>query len=93
MSDDSHWIERAQSAEAKLATAQAGGDRLKEKLRSMMETLCARELSDGTIDIDFEALVRKLSTEHALVLRGMIDEHHRISGPPGAKPRLKLASG
>lgn len=93
MADESHWIERAQSAEAKLTTSQQQIERVKEKLRSIMETLCAREKSDGTIDIDFGALVQKLSTEHALELRAAIDQHHGISGAAGEKPRIRVASG
>lgn len=91
MPDESYWVDKAQSAEAKNSTYAEQVDRLKEKLRGMMETLCARERSDGTIDIDFDALVRKLSIEHALELRAAIDQHHRISGAGGEKPRVRLA--
>ena len=93
MADDSHWIERAQSAEARLTTAEANTNLVKEKFRNMMATLGARERGDGTVDIDFAALVDRLSPEHALELRAAIDEKHRISGDPGAKPKITVAAG
>jgi hypothetical protein len=89
---ESYWIERAQSAEAALSTCRDNQDRVKEKLRGMMETLGAKERGNGTIDIDFVALVGRLSLEHALELRAAIDEAHRISGAPGEKPRIKVAA-
>lgn len=87
---EQEWRERAQSAEAKLSTCQSNQDRIKEKFRDMMSMLGARERSDGSVDIDFDALVRKLSVEHALELRRAIDEYHRISGDAGEKPRIRL---
>ncbi len=88
--DESMWIERAQSAEAALTTCRAQADLLKEKVRDVTEALCARVKGNGTIDIDFDALVQKLSTEHALELRVAIDQHHRISGAAGEKPRVSV---
>ncbi len=88
--DISDWIERAQSAEAKLATCSAQTDRLKEQVRTVTETLCARVKGDGAIDIDFDALVQKLPTDQALGLRAAIDQHHRISGGAGEKPRVSV---
>lgn len=89
MSEDM-WIQRAQSAEASLTTCRDQTDRVNRKYRSVMETLGAKERSDGTIDIDFEVLVKRLSTEHALELRSVIDQHHRISGVAGEKPRISI---
>ncbi len=90
--DEKQWIERAQSAEAKLKTCQDNIDRVKEKFRGMMDALGAKERGDGTIDIDFEALVEKLSPEHALELRAVIDRRHRISGAAGEKPRMTVSA-
>ena len=88
-----HWIERAQSAETKLKTCQEQTERMKEKLRGIMETLGAKERSSGAIDIDFDALAERLSLEHALELRAAIDRRHRIKGEAGAKPRLVISAG
>ncbi len=90
--DISEWIDRARSAEASLGTSQAQNDLLKEKVRAVTETLCARVKSDGSIDIDFDALVQKLPTEQALELRAAIDQHHRISGAAGEKPRIAVSA-
>lgn len=86
------WIERAQSAEAKLGTCQDQIERLKEKYRNIVDTFAAKERSDGTIDIDFAKLAGLLSLEHALELRSALDETHRISGAPGEKPRVKVSA-
>jgi hypothetical protein len=92
MPDESFWMERAQSAEARFSTIQEQVERLKEKYRGLLETLGAREKSDGSIEIDFDALVQKLPPDQALELRAVIDQHHRISGAPGEKPRIRLSA-
>jgi hypothetical protein len=86
------WIERAQSAEAALATCREQQDRLKEQVRAVTGALCAKVKSDGTIDIDFDALVQHLPVEQALELRVAIDQHHRISGAVGEKPRVSVSA-
>ena len=88
--DESQWIERAQTAEARYETCRQQQERVIEDSRSVLDTLCAKKRSDGTIDIDFDALVQKLSTEHALEFRAAIDQPHRISGAPGEKPRISI---
>ncbi len=86
------WHDAYNSEHAKFLTAQDQIDRVKEKLRSLMEVLGAKERTDGTLDIDFGILVGRLTIEHALDLRREIDEQHRISGASGDKPRVKLAA-
>lgn len=90
--NDSHWIERAQSAEAKNASYQEVIDKLKDKIRGLKETFGARELSDGQLDINYEKLVGQLDIKSALELRTTIDNMHRISGPAGEKPRIKMTA-
>ena len=89
--DESQWIERAQTAEARYETCRQQQDRVIEDSRNVLDTLCAKKRSDGTIDIDFDALVQKLTPEHALEFRAAIDQHHRISGAPGDKPRISIS--
>ena len=79
-------------AEAKLGACREQIERVKQKLRDAMTNLCARERGDGSIDIDFGALAERLSVEHALELRAAIDARHRISGAPGAKPRIVVSA-
>lgn len=90
MSDDAHWIERAQSAEAKLATLQTSIDAMKDNIRNTCDTLGAKVKADGTIDIDFDAFVEKLGADNALQVRAIIDEKYGISGAPGEKPRMRV---
>ena len=90
MADESHWIERAQSAEARSKTYEGQVERLKEKVRDVKEALCAKEHSNGTFSIDYVKLTDKLGVESCLELRGIIDARYNISGAPGEKPRVRV---
>ena len=90
MADESYWIERAQSAEAKLKTLHDSMEPLKQKARTIKESLCARERTDGSFDIDFDRLVERLGVAACLELRGIIDARYGISGAPGKKPRVRV---
>ena len=90
MSEESIWIERAQSAEAKLATLKDAYAPALEKVKAFKANFGIQERDTGEIVIDFEKFVAKLGVESALVLRGVIDEQYHISGKPGTKPRLKV---
>jgi hypothetical protein len=90
MADESHWIERAQSAEAKLKTLQDSMEPLKAKVRGIKDALCARERTDGSFDIDFDRLAERLGVAACLELRGIIDARYSISGAPGRKPRVRV---
>lgn len=73
---DSHWIERAQSAEARLKTLQQAYEPALEKTRNFKANFGVKERSNGEIDIDFEKFVKKLGREAALELRRIIDEQY-----------------
>jgi hypothetical protein len=88
---ESYWIERAQSAEAALSTCRDNQDRVKEKLRGMMETLGAKEKGNGSIDINYDTFVERLGIEGALAVRAIIDQKYSITGAAGEKPRVKVA--
>lgn len=90
MSDESHWIEKAQAAEARAAAYAGQIDRLKDKVRRVCDGLAARETADGGFVIDYEAFVRRLGLAGALELRAVIDEVHAVSGAPGDKPRVRV---
>ncbi|MCH7487765.1 MAG: hypothetical protein IIC04_12355 [Proteobacteria bacterium] len=90
MTDESMWIDRANTAEAKLTTLQDQTSLLKEKVRSTREAVCAKEHSDGSFTIDFDALLKQLGAESCLELRASIDEEYRISGAAGEKPRIRV---
>jgi len=85
--------DRFRSLETRNKTLGDQVDRLTQKCADIREALCAKERSDGSFDIDFDALVEKLGIESALVLRRIIDERYGISGEAGQKPRIRLAAG
>lgn len=87
------WRGRAQTAEATISTHKAAIEPLREKVRAVKESLCAKERSDGTFTIDFDKLVEKLGPEASLELRAIIDARYGITGEPGAKPRMRVVSG
>lgn len=90
MSDDSQWIERAQSAEATVSTLKEQIEPLKAKVRDARAALCAREIAGGGFEIDFDALVDKLGLENSMELRKAIDDRWKISGAAGEKPRIRV---
>jgi len=90
MDGESMWIERAQSAEAKLVALRQAYEPALDRVREFKANFGVRERSDGTIDIDFEKLVDRLGLQSAFELRALIDARYHISGAPGEKPRVRL---
>ncbi len=87
---ESDWRDRAMTAESQHQTLRDQTERLREKVRGIMAAFGARERSDGTLDIDFEALVERLPIDQALELRSVIDQKHQVSGAAGEKPRVSV---
>ncbi len=92
MSDvgEGFWVNRAQSAEAKLATLKANIDPVIDRVKQFKANFGVREKSDGSIDIDFEKMVDRLGPEACLELRSVIDDKYGISGAAGEKPRIRV---
>ncbi len=90
--DESHWIERAQTAEASLETLRQGQGAAITKIKEFKQNFGVREKSDGSIDIDFEHFTKAIGVESALILRAIIDETYQISGAPGDKPRIRATA-
>lgn len=88
--DESQWIERAQSAEARLATQKTAFESAIEKVKAFKANFGIRETSDGSIIVDYEKFVERLGLQGAMELRQIIDEKYHVSGAPGEKPRIKL---
>lgn len=84
------WIDRAQSAEAKLATLKANMDPVIDRVKQFKANFGIRESSDGSIDVDFDKFVERLGVEACLELRHIIDEKFGISGVVGEKPRIRV---
>lgn len=77
MSDDSYWVERAQSAEAKLQTLKSAYEPAIERIKMFKSNFGIKERGNGEIDIDFTKLVGSLGRENAMELRRVIDEHYK----------------
>ena len=92
MSDESLWIERAQSAEAKLATQKQAFEAAIDRIKDFKTNFGIREKSNGEIDIDFDKFVDRLGIEGWIELRKVGDEKYRISGVPGEKPHVRLTA-
>ena len=90
MSDESLWIDRAQSAEARLLTMKDAYEPALERVREFKKNFGVREHSDGLITIDYDTFVGAIGADGALELRAIIDETYRISGAPGEKPRMRI---
>ena len=92
-SSDGYWVERAQSAEARLNTLKGAYEPALEKVQQFKTAFGVRERSDGTIDVDFDQFVERLGVEQCIQLRCIIDEKYGIRGAPGEKPKIRVASG
>ena len=90
MADESFWIDRAQSAEAKLKTLEEAYKPALERVKDFKTNFGIRERDNGEIVIDFKKFAERLGAGPALELRKVIDETYSISGSPGEKPRLKV---
>jgi len=87
-----HWIERAQSAEAKIKTMEDAYKPALERIKEFKANFGIREKQGGEIEIDFEKFAQNIGIEGAMELRQIIDETYNISGDPGAKPKIKLSA-
>lgn len=67
-----NWVERAQSAEARLSTAEAGTEILKQKLRSITETLGVKITAEG-MTVDYDLLIQGLGEGGVAELREIMD--------------------
>lgn len=90
MAEESFWIERAQSAEAKLKTLEDALKPALERVKDFKTNFGIRERDNGEIVIDFEKFVERLGVVNSLELRKVIDEKYNVSGDPGEKPHLKV---
>lgn len=91
-SDDSYWIGRAQSAEAKLQTLKEAYDPAIERIQQFKTNFGVKERSDGTLMVDFDRFAKAIGPESALELRRIIDELYGITGEAGQKPRMRVVA-
>lgn len=74
MSDESAWINRAQSAEARISTMKSAYESAIERVKVFKANFGIREQDNGEINIDFDKFVERLGKEQALALKRIIDE-------------------
>ena len=69
---ESVWIERAQSAEARLNTIKQATEPMLERIRNFKANFGIKERDSGEIDIDFDKFIENLGKENALALKDII---------------------
>ena len=70
------WMERAQSAEAKLKTLREAQGAAIDRVRDFKANFGIRERDNGDIIIDFQKFVERLGDDSAGELRKIIDEKY-----------------
>lgn len=70
------WMERAQSAEAKLKTLHEAHGAAIDRVRGFKANFGIRERDNGEIVIDWEKFVERLGEDSAKELRKIIDEKY-----------------
>ena len=81
------WMERAQSAEAKLATLKQAYEPALERVKQFKANFGIRERDNGELVIDYQKFVERLGAQGALELRAVIDEKYNVKSDK--KPPLK----
>ena len=84
--DDSVWVSRCQSAEAKLATLKQAYEPALDRVKQFKANFGIRERDNGELVIDYQKFVERLGAQGALELRGVIDEKYQVTKKPGKKP-------
>jgi len=90
MESESFWVERAQTAEAKLATLKQAYEPAIERIQQFKSNFGIKESSNGLIDIDFDKFAENLGRESAMELRQIIETKYKR---PRGRPRKNDRSG
>ena len=70
------WMDRAQSAEAKLNTMREAQGAAIDRVRDFKANFGIRERDNGEIVIDFQKFAERLGEDSAIELRKVIDEKY-----------------
>ena len=73
---ESMWIERAQSAEAKLKTLKDAFEPALERVKTFKANFGIKERDNGQISIDFVKFVKNLGQDAAMELMVVIEEEY-----------------
>ena len=82
---ESMWMERAQSAEAKLKTLREAQGAAIDRVRDFKANFGIRERDNGEIVIDFQKFVERLGVDGTAELRRVIDEKYPVAAVPKRK--------
>lgn len=74
---ESQWMERAQSAEARLAALESNFRPALERVKMFKANFGVREHEDGAISIDFDKFVENLGEESCMELKSIIEETYK----------------
>ena len=74
---ESMWIERAQSAEARLATLKQALEPALERVKQFKANFGIRERDNGEIIIDYDKFVERLGYENSMELKRIIEEVYK----------------
>jgi len=86
---ESMWIERAQSAEAKLKALQEACGPAIERVKEFKKNFGVKERSNGEIDVDFEQFVKGIGSEGALALKDALMAEYEIETPQPKEEKPK----
>ena len=84
MSEDM-WMDRAQTAEAKLKTLREAQGAAIDRIRGFKANFGIRERDNGEIVIDFQKFVERLGDDSANELRKIINEKYPVAAVPKRK--------
>ena len=73
---ESVWIERAQSAEARLNTLKQAYEPALERVRNFKANFGIREKDNGEIDINYDKFIEHLGSENSMILKSIIQKKY-----------------
>ena len=76
ISEESAWISRAQSAEAKNSTLKQALESAVERIKVFKSNFGLKERDNGEIVIDFDKFADRLGRENALLLKAIIEKKY-----------------
>jgi len=89
--DEQYLLNRAQTAEAQLATLKEAYQPALERVKAFKANFGVKERSNGNLDIDYDKFLNALGVAGFLELRKLGDEKFKVSGNAGEKPHLRVA--
>ena len=83
--DESFWVSRAQTAEAKLKTLREAQGAAIDRIRDFKANFGIKERSNGEIVIDFMKFAERLGVDGASELRKILNDKYPVAAVPKRK--------